>query len=127
MTLRRAPKLDCRQGNQVLILESLVVKWSAWKADKVGYKAGRAFVEGRAGAPAVVTDSLGKSLDKLAPIEPHIGLGSHAYPHFAQPVTAKRPAASIQLAQTSLSVLKRPTFCDSRAFGGKKTSHRPPY
>ena len=76
MTLRTAPKLDCHQGNQVLILESLVVKCSVWKAGKAGYKAGRAFAEGRAGVPAVVTDSLEKWLDELAPIEPHIGLAS---------------------------------------------------
>ena len=109
-----------------MILESLVVKRSVWKADKAGYKASHAIAEGRAEVPAVDTDSLEKFLDELAPIEPHIGLGSHAYPHFAQPVTASAHAASMQVAQTSPSVSKRPTFCDSRAFGGKKTYHRPP-
>ena len=59
-----------------MILESLVVKWSVRKAGKAGYKARRAFAEGRAGVPAVVTDSLETLLDELAPIEPHIGLGS---------------------------------------------------
>lgn len=59
-----------------MILESLVVKWSVRKAGKAGYKAGRAFVEERAGVPATVTDSLETLLDDLAPVEPHIGLGS---------------------------------------------------
>ena len=59
-----------------MILESLLVKWSVWKAGKAGYKAGRAFVEERAGVPTVVTDSLETLLDEMAPVEPHIGLGS---------------------------------------------------
>ena len=59
-----------------MILESLVVKWSVRKARKTGYKAGRAFVEERGGVPAAVTDSLETLLDELAPVEPHIGLGS---------------------------------------------------
>ena len=59
-----------------MILESLVVKWSVRKAGKAGYKAGHAFIEKRAGVPTVVTDSLETLLDELAPVEPHIGLGS---------------------------------------------------
>ena len=54
--------------------------------------------------------SLEKLLDELAPMEPHIGLGSHAYPHFAQPVTASAHAAPTQVAQSFLSVPKRPTI-----------------
>ena len=52
------------------------VKWSVRKAGKAGYKAGRGFVEERAGAPAAVTDSLENLLDELAPVEPHNGLDS---------------------------------------------------
>ena len=59
-----------------MILESLLVKWSVWKAGKAGYKAGGAFVEERAGVPTVVTDSLETLLDEMAPVPPHIGLGS---------------------------------------------------
>ena len=54
--------------------------------------------------------SLEKLLDELAPMEPHIGLGSRAYPHFAQPVTASAHAAPTQVAQSFLSVPKRPTI-----------------
>ncbi len=59
-----------------MILESFVVKWSVRKAGKAEYKAGRAFLEKGAGVPAVITDSLETSLDEMAPIESHIGLGS---------------------------------------------------
>lgn len=50
-----------------MILESLVVKRSVRKAGKAEYKAGRAFVEERAGVPATVTDSLETLLDEPAP------------------------------------------------------------
>ncbi len=45
---------------------------------------------------------------------------------FAQPGTASAPAAPIQSAQSFLSLPKRQTFCNSPAFCGKKTYHRPP-
>ena len=44
---------------------------------------------------------------------------------FAQPGTASAHAAPIQVAQSFLSVPKRPTSCDSPASCGKKTYHRP--
>ena len=59
-----------------MILESLVVKWSVWRAGKAGYKAGRAFAEERGGAPAAVTDWQETLLDEPAPIEPRVGLAS---------------------------------------------------
>ena len=42
-----------------------------------------------------------------------------------QPVTPNAPAAPIQVAQAAISVPKRPTICDSPAFGGQNTCHRP--
>ena len=59
-----------------MVLDNLYMKFAVWRAGKAGYKAGRAFAENRAGAPAAVTDSLETLLDELAPIEPHIGLAS---------------------------------------------------
>ena len=59
-----------------MILDNLYMKFAVWRAGKSGYKAGRAFGEERAWVPVVVTDSLETLLDELAPIEPHIGLGS---------------------------------------------------
>ncbi len=45
---------------------------------------------------------------------------------FAQPATASAPAAPIQVARSFLLAPKRPTFCESPAFCGKKPPHRPP-
>ena len=59
-----------------MVLGNLYMKFAVWRAGKAGYKAGRAFAEKRAGAPATVTDSMETLLDELAPIEPHIGLAS---------------------------------------------------
>ena len=59
-----------------MVPDNLYMKFAVWRAGKAGYKAGRAFAEKRAGAPAAVTDSMETLLDELAPIEPNIGLAS---------------------------------------------------
>ena len=58
-----------------MLLENLVAKWSIRKAEKRGYKAGRAFLEGRAGVSGYITDSMENILDDLAPRKPHFFLG----------------------------------------------------
>ena len=59
-----------------MILDNLYMKFAVWRAGKAGYKAGHAFAEGRAGAPAAVTDSLETLLDDLALPIPHICFGT---------------------------------------------------
>ena len=46
-----------------MVLDNLYMKFAVWRAGKAGYKAGRAFAEKRAGAPAAVTDSMKTLLD----------------------------------------------------------------